>query len=308
MLSNQWLTEIAPAILLPCYPPKTDRVTGFPEENQSCNPVTFVTPKNNRGGSRFEISHEQKKENSCCGTCRHGQPATPGDPWSWHSCAIDAERSTGWGKVQRKCGQWETAVKEAEHVLEESSIPRLPIYTYLGKRGIVASATGLVAVTYRTGHQRGGKPRKAILYAADDPQAVLTRLHGEPVTLLTVLACEATAHEPSPPPSPPPEPAHEPSPPPPPSPPELKAVTVMRSIPEPSAEGWITATAAILAAEGWSPTNARARAESDWLWRHGAPTVHGLAKVRAQPQGGNLTGLWPNGFNARQFAPTAEPA
>ena len=34
----------------------------------------------------------------------HGQPATPGDPWSWHRCATGAIREHGWGMAARRRG------------------------------------------------------------------------------------------------------------------------------------------------------------------------------------------------------------
>ena len=42
-----------------------------------------------------------------CSDCHHGQPATPGDPWSWHLCAAGADRAHGWGMAARRCGRWE---------------------------------------------------------------------------------------------------------------------------------------------------------------------------------------------------------
>ncbi|NMQ18733.1 hypothetical protein E4P82_05655 [Candidatus Competibacter phosphatis] len=43
-----------------------------------------------------------------CSTCRHAQPATPGDPWSWHLCTAGADRAHGWGMAARRCGRWES--------------------------------------------------------------------------------------------------------------------------------------------------------------------------------------------------------
>ncbi len=62
MLSNQWLTEIIPASLLPARPAGNSRVAGFHEENQRGYPVTFVTPKNDREGERFYVPHDSKTE------------------------------------------------------------------------------------------------------------------------------------------------------------------------------------------------------------------------------------------------------
>ncbi|MCB1795076.1 MAG: hypothetical protein KDJ70_11755, partial [Candidatus Competibacteraceae bacterium] len=42
-----------------------------------------------------------------CSDCHHGQPATPGDPWSWHRCATGAIREHGWGMAGRRCERWE---------------------------------------------------------------------------------------------------------------------------------------------------------------------------------------------------------
>lgn len=43
-----------------------------------------------------------------CSDCHHGQPATPGDPWSWHLCTAGADRAHGWGMAARRCGRWES--------------------------------------------------------------------------------------------------------------------------------------------------------------------------------------------------------
>lgn len=42
-----------------------------------------------------------------CSDCRHGQPATSSDPWSWHLCAAGAIRAHGWGMAARRCERWE---------------------------------------------------------------------------------------------------------------------------------------------------------------------------------------------------------
>ncbi len=44
-----------------------------------------------------------------CSECRHAQPATPSDPWSWHLCGAGAIREHGWGMAPRRCERWETA-------------------------------------------------------------------------------------------------------------------------------------------------------------------------------------------------------
>lgn len=44
-----------------------------------------------------------------CSDCRHGQPATPSDPWSWHLCGAGAIREHGWGMAPRRCERWEVA-------------------------------------------------------------------------------------------------------------------------------------------------------------------------------------------------------
>jgi hypothetical protein len=46
---------------------------------------------------------------ACCSDCRHAQPATPGDPYCWHTCAAGADRATGWGMAGRRCDRWETS-------------------------------------------------------------------------------------------------------------------------------------------------------------------------------------------------------
>ena len=64
----------------------------------------------------------------------------------------------------------------------------IPLYILLiGKRAFVEPAA-LVAPTYRTSHQRGGKPRRALLYETAEPASLLAALHGEAVTL-----CESAA-------------------------------------------------------------------------------------------------------------------
>lgn len=72
--------------------------------------------------------------------------------------------------------------KAAKEVLArlQSPIPLLVIL--IGKRAIEEPAA-LVAQDYRAGHQRGGKPRRALLYETADPASLLAALHGEPVTL-----------------------------------------------------------------------------------------------------------------------------
>ena len=88
------------------------------------------------------------------------------------------------------------SLKAAEHVINRtfrsvtfSTTPQVPISIFNGTWGVVENATGvthpisLVNVAYRTARQRGGKSRSAILYATADTAAILTRLHGEAVTL-----------------------------------------------------------------------------------------------------------------------------
>ena len=89
--------------------------------------------------------------------------------------------------------------KEAEHALTDLLIPRLPNKILIGKRGIIGAdptpghdpyidpenpPADLVIVTYRTAGQRG-KHRKAWLYPSADPAAILSAIHGEPITLIS---------------------------------------------------------------------------------------------------------------------------
>ena len=77
--------------------------------------------------------------------------------------------------------------KEAEHVLTDASIPRFPNKIPIGKRGIEGGPEGgpaLIEIRYRTPHQKGGKNRKAWLYPDADPAAILSAIHGEPISLM----------------------------------------------------------------------------------------------------------------------------
>lgn len=70
-----------------------------------------------------------------------------------------------------------------------STMGKVPINIFNGTLPIVENVTNvttpvlLARVDYRTASQRGGKSRAAILYATADTTAILTRLHGEAVTL-----------------------------------------------------------------------------------------------------------------------------
>ena len=77
--------------------------------------------------------------------------------------------------------------KEAEHVLTDASIPRFPNRILIGKSTIEGGPEGgpaLVEIRYRTAHQKGGKNRKAWLYPDADPAAILSAIHGEPISLM----------------------------------------------------------------------------------------------------------------------------
>ena len=94
--------------------------------------------------------------------------------------------------------------KEAEHVLTDASIPRFPNRILIGKRGIEGGPEGgpaLVEIRYRTAHQKGGKNRKAWVYPDTDPAAILSAIHGEPISLMD--HAEAPQQTEAAPPSPP---------------------------------------------------------------------------------------------------------
>ena len=72
--------------------------------------------------------------------------------------------------------------KQAQHAFTELQSPVSLYRLLIGIPGIEGPAQ-LVPVTYRTGSQKGGKPRKALLYETTAAGPLLEGLHGEPVTL-----------------------------------------------------------------------------------------------------------------------------
>ena len=79
----------------------------------------------------------------------------------------------------------------------------------LGKRAIEAGPEGgpaLVEIRYRTARQKGGKNRKAWLYPDADPAAILSAIHGEPISLQEQAEASQAAKDADPPPIPDPDP------------------------------------------------------------------------------------------------------
>lgn len=72
--------------------------------------------------------------------------------------------------------------KQAGHALTTLQTPVSLYRLHIGIPGFEAPAQ-LVPVSYRTGSQKGGKPRRALLYEPTAAGPLLEGLHGEPVTL-----------------------------------------------------------------------------------------------------------------------------
>ena len=72
--------------------------------------------------------------------------------------------------------------KAAKEVLANLQWPVSLYRLHIGIRAIEAPVS-LVPVNYRTGSQKGGKPRRALLYETTAAGPLLEGLHGEPVTL-----------------------------------------------------------------------------------------------------------------------------
>ena len=164
----------------------------------------------------------------------------------------------------------------------------------------------MLTVTYRTAKQAGGKPRKAILPPTGNPEAILTTLHGEAVKAVSVTL--STVPDVTVPDTPIPIPIPIP----------IKETQTVGNLialfgpdgfaadanwqPEDESEtdefvkicqgnnflnsdtdDRDTFTAPIIAgliADGWHPCNAKARADADWLWRHGPPVIAGGLLMR----------------------------
>lgn len=162
------------------------------------------------------------------------------------------------------------------------------------------SPHGLRLVTYRLAGQRGGKPKVAL--TAHDLTVTARRLEACWATPIHTLAWREADTPPAEE-APIPDSIYTPTPPPAdravvPEP-TIRVGNLLNVFPngfdarviEPIAEEggevddipWPAARIAALIADGWHPVNARARAEAEWLWRHGPPTVHGLLKLRCPP-------------------------
>ena len=84
--------------------------------------------------------------------------------------------------------------KAAKEALEEASMALFPNRILIGKGAIEAGTQthpALAEIRYRTARQKGGKPRVAWLYPEADPIAILTAIHGEPITLHDAAQPEA---------------------------------------------------------------------------------------------------------------------
>lgn len=102
--------------------PPTDKTDKSPVNLPSVSSVSFVSSGEGKkflGGSSSptpsvsSVSAPPRESvffsSVRCSECRHGQPATPSDPWSWHLCGAGAIREHGWGMAPRRCERWETA-------------------------------------------------------------------------------------------------------------------------------------------------------------------------------------------------------